>query len=193
VENQNSSENALVERARSGLTRPWPARAAVAAGPPGANAVRIKRAVCGHMPGAFGQRTPERTNSRNGYRPRELDTRTGTIELAIPKLRSGTYFPAWLLEPRKRAEKALTPVVATCCQLGMSTRRMDKLPHSPGISGISKSQVSMMAKDLDVQVEAFRRRRLDHGPYTSSRPMRWCSRFGRPAASPGSTRWSRPR
>jgi putative transposase len=114
----------------------------------------------------FGQRTPDRTNSRNGYRPRELDTRAGTIELAIPKLRSGTYFPEWLLEPRKRAEKALTSVVATCYLLGVSTRRMDKLVQSLGISGISKSQVSVMAKDLDAQVEAFRRRRLDQGPYT---------------------------
>ena len=86
--------------------------------------------------------------------------------MAIPKLRSGTYFLEWLLEPRKRAEKALTSVVATCYLLGVSTRRMDKLVQSLGISGISKSQVSVMAKDLDAQVEAFRRRRLDQGPYT---------------------------
>ena len=114
----------------------------------------------------YGQRSPERTNSRNGYRPRQLDTRTGSIELAVPKLRSGTYFPDWLLEPRKRAEKALTSVVATCYLLGVSTRRMDKLVQSLGISGISRSQVSVMAKDLDAQVAAFRNRRLDQGPYT---------------------------
>ncbi len=89
----------------------------------------------------------------------------GTIDLAIPKLRQGTYFPDWLLEPRKRAEKALTSVVATCHRLGVSTRRMDKLVQSLGISGISKSQVSVMAKDLDEQVAAFRHRRLDQGPY----------------------------
>ena len=114
----------------------------------------------------YGQRSPERTNSRNGYRPRQLDTRAGTIELAVPKLRSGTYFPDWLLEPRKRAEKALTSVVATCYLLGVSTRRMDKLVQSLGISGLSRSQVSVMAKDLDGQVAAFRNRRLDQGPYT---------------------------
>ena len=114
----------------------------------------------------YGQRSPERTNSRNGYRPRQLDTRAGTIELAVPKLRSGTYFPDWLLEPRKRAEKALTSVVATCYLLGVSTRRMDKLVQSLGISGLSRSQVSVMAKDLDSQVAAFRNRRLDQGPYT---------------------------
>ena len=130
----------------------------------------------------FRQRSPDRTNSRNGYRPRELDTRAGTIDLAIPKLRSGTYFPEWLLEPRKRAEKALTSVVATCYLLGVSTRRMDKPVQSLGISGISKSQVSVMAKDLDAQVEAFRRRRLDQGPYTFVAATRWCAQGpgGRP-------------
>ena len=119
-------------------------------------------AVCG---AGFGQRSAERVNSRNGYRHRDFDTRAGTIDLAIPKLRQGSYFPDWLLEPRKRAEKALTSVVATCYLLGVSTRRMDKLVQSLGISGISKSQVSVMAKDLDEQVAAFRHRRLDQGPY----------------------------
>src|SRR6187200_2003573 len=120
-------------------------------------------AVCGAESGVA---SPERTNRRNGYRHRDFDTRAGSIDVAIPKLRQGSYFPDWLLEPRKRAEKALTSVVATCYLLGVSTRRMDKLVQSLGISGLSKSQVSVMAKDLDTQVEAFRHRRLDQGPYT---------------------------
>jgi len=81
-------------------------------------------AVCG---AEYGQSSPERVNSRNGYRHRDFDTRTGTLDVAIPKLRTGTYFPDWLLERRKRAEAALTSVVATCYLLGVSTRRMEKL------------------------------------------------------------------
>ena len=120
-------------------------------------------AVCG---AAYGSRAPERVNSRNGYRHRDLDTRVGTIDVAIPKLRTGTYFPEWLLERRRRAEAALTSVVATCYLLGVSTRRMDKLVQSLGITGLSKSQVSVMAADLDAHVEDFRTRPLDQGPYT---------------------------
>jgi transposase-like protein len=121
-------------------------------------------AVCG---AAYGVSSPERTNRRNGYRGRDFDTRTGTLELEIPKLRTGTYFPEWLLERRKRAERALTSVVATCYLLGVSTRRMDKLVQSLGITTLSKSQVSEMAKDLDAHVEQFRTRRLDDaGPFT---------------------------
>src|SRR5207342_1044628 len=85
---------------------------------------------------------------------------------AIPKLRHGSYFPDWLLERRRRAERALTTVVATCYLLGVSTRRMEKLVETLGITRLSKSQVSEMAKDLDQQVEAFRTRPLDAGPYT---------------------------
>ncbi|PRY03650.1 IS256 family transposase [Kineococcus rhizosphaerae] len=120
-------------------------------------------AVCG---AAYGASSPERVNSRNGYRYRDFDTRVGTIDAAIPKLRSGSYFPDWLLERRRRAERALTTVVATAYLLGVSTRRMEKLVESLGITRLSKSQVSEMAKDLDAQVEAFRTRRLDAGPYT---------------------------
>jgi transposase-like protein len=121
-------------------------------------------AVCGAEYGAV---SPERVNSRNGYRHRELDTRIGTIDVAIPKLRSGSYFPDWLLERRKRAEAALVSVVATCYLLGVSTRRMDKLVQSLGITSLSKSQVSRMAADLDAQVAAFRTRPLgDCGPFT---------------------------
>ena len=103
---------------------------------------------------------------RNGYRAREWDTRVGTMELAIPKLRAGSYFPDWLLERRRRAERALTTVVATCYLLGVSTRRMEKLVETLGITRLSKSQVSVMAKELDAQVESFRTRPLDAGPYT---------------------------
>ncbi len=119
--------------------------------------------VCG---AGYGQRDPERTNQRNGYRHRDLDTRTGTIDVTIPKLREGSFFPDWLLTRRRRAEAALTSVVATCYLLGVSTRRMDKLVQALGITGLSRSQVSEMAKDLDGQVEAFRTRPLDAGPYT---------------------------
>jgi transposase-like protein len=120
-------------------------------------------AICG---ADYGTRTPERTDVRNGYRHRDFDTRVGTMDVAIPKLRAGTYFPDWLLERRRRAEAALTSVVATCYLLGVSTRRMDKLVESLGITRLSKSQVSRMAADLDEQVAAFRTRPLDAGPYT---------------------------
>ncbi|MGO4205707.1 IS256 family transposase [Rhodococcus sp. TAF43] len=119
--------------------------------------------LCG---AGYGQRSDERINSRNGYRHRDFDTRVGTLDVAIPKLRSGSYFPDWLLERRKRAERALTTVVATCYLLGVSTRRMEKLVETLGITSLSKSQVSIMAKELDEQVEAFRSRPLDAGPYT---------------------------
>ncbi len=115
----------------------------------------------------WGQRSPDRTAQRNGYRHRDLDTRVGTIDVAIPKLRTGTYFPEWLLERRKRAESALITVVADCYLAGVSTRRMDKLVKQLGINSLSKSQVSRMAADLDEQVEAFRHRPLDEaGPFT---------------------------
>jgi transposase-like protein len=120
-------------------------------------------ALCGAQ---FGERSPDRVNTRNGYRHRDFDTRAGTIDVAIPKLRSGSYFPDWLLERRKRAEAALVSVVATSYLLGVSTRRMDKLVESLGITGLSKSQVSRMAAELDAAVAAFRSRPLDAGPYT---------------------------
>jgi putative transposase len=120
-------------------------------------------AVCG---AEYGVRSEERTNTRNGYRNRDWDTRVGTIDLAIPKLRSGSYFPDWLLEHRRRAEAALVSVVATSYLLGVSTRRMEKLVATLGIDRLSKAQVSQMSKSLDEQVEAFRTRPLDAGPYT---------------------------
>ena len=114
----------------------------------------------------YGEVCPERVNLRNGYRRRELDTRVGTIEVAIPKLRRGSYFPEWLLEPRRRAEQALTQVVCQCYVEGVSTRRVDDIVKTLGIEGISRSQVSRLAKTLDATVEAFRSRPLDAGPYT---------------------------
>jgi transposase-like protein len=120
-------------------------------------------ALCG---AGYRERSPERVNSRNGYRPREWDTRAGTVELGVPKLRTGSYFPDWLLERRRRAEQALTTVVATSYLLGVSTRRVEKLVETLGVTRLSKSQVSEMAKSLDEQVGAFRSRPLDAGPYT---------------------------
>jgi transposase-like protein len=119
-------------------------------------------ALCG---AAFRARSGERVNRRNGYRSRPFDTRAGTIALAVPKLRSGSYFPDWLLERRRRAERALISVVAECYVRGVSTRRVDGLVKTLGIEGISKSQVSEMAKSLDCEVAAFRARPLDEGPY----------------------------
>ena len=115
----------------------------------------------------WGRPTPGRAAQRNGYRHRDLDTRVGTLDVAIPKLRTGTYFPEWLLERRKRAESALITVVADCYLAGVSTRRMDKLVKTLGIDSLSKSQVSRMAGELDQIVEEFRHRPLDAaGPFT---------------------------
>ena len=113
----------------------------------------------------YGERSAERTNQRNGYRSRRWDTRVGTIELAVPKTRTGSYYPEWLLEPRKRSERALMGVVAECYVRGVSTRKVDAVIRQMGIEGISKSQVSEIARTLDEQVEAFRSRPLDAVAY----------------------------
>src|SRR5690242_12820198 len=130
-----------------------------------ANAMMSAQAdqVCG---ADYGERSAERTNQRNGYRPREWDTRAGTIELAIPKLRQGSFFPDWLLTHRRRAEQALVTVVATAYLLGVSTRRVERLAEQRGVKSLSRSQVSEMAAHLDAQVAAFRDRPLDAGPDT---------------------------
>jgi putative transposase len=120
-------------------------------------------AICG---ASYGERSDERTNRRNGYRSRAWDTRTGTIDLAVPKLREGSYFPDWLLEPRRRAERAFVQVVCESYVRGVSTRRVEGLVRTLGIERISKSRVSEMAKELDSAVEAFRTRPLDGAPYT---------------------------
>jgi transposase-like protein len=113
----------------------------------------------------YGERTDERTNSRNGYRHRPWDTRVGTIDLAVPKLRSGVYSPEFLLQPRRRAEQALVSVVCQAYVEGVSTRRVDDLVKAMGIEGISRSEVSRMAAELDAKVAEFRDRPLDAGPY----------------------------
>lgn len=114
--------------------------------------------VCG---AEYGTTSDTRVNLRNGYRHRPLDTRVGTIDVAIPKLRHGSFFPDWLLERRTRVERALTTVIATCYLTGVSTRRMNDLVATLNITNLSKSQVSDMAKDLDAMVEDFRTRPLD--------------------------------
>lgn len=105
------------------------------------------------------ERTDKRLTSRNGFREREWDTRVGTVELAIPKLRQGSYFPS-LLEPRRRHERALLAVVQEAYVHGVSTRNVDALAQALGLNGISKDQVSRICKELDGQVHAFRTRPL---------------------------------
>jgi putative transposase len=119
-------------------------------------------AVCG---ADYGERSPERVNRRNGYRERDWDTRVGSIELAVPKLREGSYFPDWLLQPRRRAEQAFVSVIADAYLAGVSTRRVEKLVQQLGVERMSKSQVSRLAKSLDEIVEDFRTRPLDGAPY----------------------------
>jgi transposase-like protein len=112
-------------------------------------------ALCG---AGYGERSVDRVNARNGYRQRPWDTRLGTIDLPIPKLRQGSYFPTWLLEPRRRAERALVAVVAESYVLGVSTRKVEDLVQTLGIAAMSKSQVSELAKSLDATVASFRER-----------------------------------
>ena len=119
-------------------------------------------AVCG---AGYGERSPERVNRRNGYRERDWDTRVGSIELAVPKLREGSYFPDWLLQPRRRAEQAFVSVIADAYLAGVSTRRVEKLVQQLGVERMSKSQVSRLARSLDQIVEDFRTRPLDGAPY----------------------------
>ena len=119
-------------------------------------------AMCG---AGYGERSEERVNSRNGYRSRDWDTRVGTIDLSIPKLRAGSYRPDWLLVPRRRAEQALVAVIGQAYVEGVSTRRVDDLVRAMGIDGISASQVSRMAAELDAKVAEFRDRPLESGPY----------------------------
>jgi putative transposase len=118
--------------------------------------------LCG---AGYGERSPERVNRRNGYRERPWDTRVGSIELAVPKLREGSYFPDWLLEPRRRAEQAFVSVIADAYLAGVSTRRVEKLVQQLGVERMSKSQVSRLVKSLDQIVEDFRTRPLDGAPY----------------------------
>src|SRR5450830_1471160 len=109
---------------------------------------------------AYGQRSDDRINSRNGYRDRAWETRAGTVDLKIPKLRSGSYFPDFL-EPRRTAEKALTAVIQEAYIQGISTRSVDELVKAMGMSGVSKSQVSRLCEEIDVRVNEFLNRPLE--------------------------------
>lgn len=112
------------------------------------------------------ERAPEqRSAHRNGYRERQWDTRAGTVDLQIPRVRTGSYFPDFLLQPRRRAERALASVVMQAYVEGVSTRRVDDVAKAMGIEGISKSQVSRMCAELDETVGQWRDRPLDAGPY----------------------------
>ncbi|MFH1331633.1 MAG: IS256 family transposase [Actinomycetota bacterium] len=119
--------------------------------------------LCG---AGYGEVSEDRVNRRNGYRTRRWDTRTGSIDLRIPKLRTGSYFPEWLLDARRRSERAFIAVVAEAYVRGVSTRRVEGLVETLGIASLSKSQVSELARDLDGMVDGFRNRPLDAGPYT---------------------------
>ena len=115
----------------------------------------------GHLVGAEPhERADGRTNQRNGYRERRFDTRVGTIDLAIPKLRKGVYFPSFL-EPRRRSEEALLNVIQEAYVHGVSTRKVSDLVQALGVEGVSRSEVSRICASLDEQVEAFRNRPLE--------------------------------
>ena len=116
--------------------------------------------VEGRTGAAYGKRSASRTHQRNGYRERPWDTRAGTVDLRIPKLRTDSYFPAFL-EPRRAAEKALTAVIQEAYVQGVSTRSVDDLVQAMGMSGISKSQVSRLCQDIDTRVQAFLTRPLE--------------------------------
>src|ERR1700748_258699 len=116
--------------------------------------------VEGQTGASYGEKNPERLAQRNGYRDRTWETRAGTVELRIPKLRKGSYFPGFL-EPRRMAEKALTAVVQEAYVQGVSTRSVDDLVQAMGMSGISKSQVSRLCGEIDDKVKAFLTRPIE--------------------------------
>ena len=116
--------------------------------------------VEGRCGAGYDEKNPERLNSRNGYRDRLWETRAGSVELKIPKLRKGSYFPCFL-EPRRVAEKALTAVIQEAYIQGISTRSVEDLVKAMGMSGISKSQVSRLCEEIDERVTAFLERPIE--------------------------------
>ena len=132
--------------------------------------------VAQHLGAERYQRSPERQGERNGYRDRNWDTRVGTLELRVPRVRDGSFFPG-LLEPRKRAERALVATIREAYVQGVSTRRVDDLVKALGLDGISKSQVSRLCEELDAEVERFRTRKLE-GSY----PYLWVDSATSPVA-----------
>jgi putative transposase len=143
----------------------------------------IEAEVAEQIGAELGERAPgERITQRNGYRARRWDTRVGEIELAIPKLRSGSYFPSFL-EPRKRSERALVAVVQEAYVNGVSTRKVDRLVEQLGLRGISKDQVSRLCRGLDEQVRVFRERELE-GAY----PYLWLDAKVERVREPGGVR-----
>jgi len=124
-------------------------------------AERLMELEVGAKTGAdYHQKTPERKAQRNGYRERDWQTRAGNVELRIPKLRTGSYFPSFL-EPRRATEKALSAVIQEAYVHGVSTRSMDDLVQAMGGTGISKSQVSRLCEEIDERVDAFLTRPID--------------------------------
>src|SRR5204862_898762 len=127
----------------------------------GCAAERLMELEVGAATGAgFGEKTPLRLVQRNGYRERDWETRAGTVELRIPKLRKGSYFPGFL-EPRRMAEKALTAVIQEAYVQGISTRAVDELVKAMGMERISKSQVSRLCAEIDERVQTFLRRPIE--------------------------------